>query len=66
MIQSRIELDFKCTVCVKMFKREDGLKRHMKLIHETDSELEFACLICQKSFRLKYNFKKHEKICNLK
>ena len=66
LIQSRIDLDFKCAICMKMFKRGDGLKRHLKLIHDTESEPEFDCLNCQKSFRLKSNFKKHEKICHLK
>ena len=30
LIQSRIDLDFKCAICMKMFKRGDGLKRHLK------------------------------------
>jgi hypothetical protein len=66
LIQSRIDLDFKCTVCVKVFKRADGLKRHVKLVHEAESEPEFDCSHCQKSFKLKSNCKKHEQICHLK
>ena len=66
LIQSRIDLDFKCTACVKVFKRADGLKRHVKLVHEAESEPEFDCSHCQKSFKLKSNCKKHEQICHLK
>lgn len=39
--------DFTCTICNKIFNREDNLKRHIQTVHEKDSG-KFICQICQK------------------
>ncbi|XP_075243723.1 uncharacterized protein LOC142337971 [Convolutriloba macropyga] len=55
------EKPFTCPVCLKSFRLNDYLKRHM-LMHARSSKGEYVCEFCGKQFRLSNNLTEHRRI----
>ncbi|CCC71618.1 hypothetical protein NCAS_0H03080 [Naumovozyma castellii] len=50
---------FKCSECIKAFRRSEHLKRHIRSVHS--SERPFACMFCEKKFSRSDNLSQHLK-----
>ena len=51
--------DIKCEHCDRLFRRKDGLRRHIDSKHPDTSEKKFTCTICEKSFIFKISLCHH-------
>ena len=51
---------YKCEICEKEFKKNDGLKTHINIVHLNLKEP--RCYICQKVFKIQSELNLHEKI----
>ena len=45
------QIPFKCEICDKEFKSNNGLKKHFNVVHNLEGE--HQCNICQKFFNIK-------------
>ena len=52
----------KCEICDKEFRRNNGLKNHLNLVHKSMEE--HPCNICQSVFKLQRQLNSHVKIHN--
>ena len=58
------EQDYKCEICDKEFENNDGLKKHVKVVHNFVDENQ--CNICQKVFKIQSQLTKHMEISHQK
>ena len=56
------EHDYKCEICDKEFKKNDGLKKHVKVVHNFVKE--HQCNICQSGFDFQSQLTLHMKIAH--
>lgn len=56
------ERPHKCLICLKQFKENCSLKRHIEEIHTHNGSRDFVCSICQKTFVTKRILSDHAKI----
>ena len=45
-------MQYKCEICEKMFKNNNGLRNHFNIVHAFVKGIDHQCNICQKVFEL--------------